>query len=127
VEDLTEYHGEWLSDDHLPEPFDDDDTSCANAHILAYRQFHDEMAEIHADVAKWQAAGERARAARLERERDEAARLRREVLLHDVDKPHDGSCSQGESHASPRIPLNSCPTIAMTAPLDCAAASQAGA
>lgn len=127
AEDLTEYHGEWLSDDHLPEPLDDDDTYCANAHILAYRQFHDEMAAIHADVAKWQAAGERARAARLECERDEAARLRREALLHDVDKPQDRACSQGADHPPPRIAGNSFPTIAMTAPLYSAAASQAGA
>ncbi|MGV6876722.1 hypothetical protein ACUSIJ_29150 [Pseudochelatococcus sp. B33] len=78
ADDLTEYHGEWLSEDHLPEPFDDDDASLANAHVLAYRQFHDEMAAIQADVARWQVAGERARDERLRRERDEAERLRLE-------------------------------------------------
>src|SRR3546814_8126104 len=25
ADDLTEYHGEWLCADHLPEPFDDED------------------------------------------------------------------------------------------------------
>src|SRR3546814_7119242 len=31
--DLTEYHGEWLSADYLPDPVDDDDPSLANAHV----------------------------------------------------------------------------------------------
>src|SRR3546814_8766343 len=59
ADDLTEYHGEWLCADHLPEPFDDDDPSLANAHVLAHDWFRYEMAAIAIEVAKWQAAGER--------------------------------------------------------------------
>lgn len=43
-DDLTEYGGEWLSDEHLPEPFDDDDPALANAHVLARRQHLDAIA-----------------------------------------------------------------------------------
>lgn len=127
AEDLTEYHGEWLSDDHLPEPFDDDDASLVNAHILAYRQFHFEMATIHADVAKWQAAGERARDERLRREQDEAEHLRLEALRHDADEPHNGAGPQGDRHQRPVIPDSFLPGIAMTVPPSAAAASHAGA
>lgn len=127
AEDLSEYHGEWLSDGHLPEPFDDDDASLVNAHILVYRQFHDEMAAIYADVAKWQAAGERARDQRLRRERDDAERLRLEALRHDVHEPHDGAHSQGDHHEPPPIPEGLFPAVAMTAPPSAAASSHAGA
>lgn len=52
LEDLTEYHGEWLSDGHLPEPFDDDDPALANAHVLTFRRHQGEMVAIaqHADA-----------------------------------------------------------------------------
>src|SRR3546814_12339633 len=69
ADDLTEYHGEWLCADHLPEPFDDDDPSLANAHVLAHDWFRYEMAAIAIEVAKWQAAGERARDERSEERR----------------------------------------------------------
>lgn len=84
AEDLTEYEGEWLSEDHLPEPFDDDDEALANAHILTWHQFQEEMAAIHAEVALWEAAGARAQAERLRRERAEAAQLRIDTLCQNI-------------------------------------------
>jgi hypothetical protein len=74
ADDLTEYHGEWLCDDALPEPADDDDPAAANAHVLTRLGFFADMAAIHALVAQWERAGEGARAKRLQREREEAAR-----------------------------------------------------
>jgi len=67
ADDLTEYHGEWLCDDHLPVAFADDDAFLLNAHVLTFRQFQEDMAGIAAEVAKWQAAGDRARAEWLRR------------------------------------------------------------
>ena len=94
ADDLTEYHGEWLCADHLPEPFDDDDPSLANAHVLAHDWFRYEMAAIAIEVAKWQAAGERARDERLRREREEAERLRLETLRRQPFEP----CNCGRAH-----------------------------
>ena len=86
-----------------------------------------EMAAIHADVAKWQAAGERARDERLRREQDEAERLRLEALQHDADELHNGEGLQGVRHQRPVIPDNFLPAIAMTAPASAAISSHAGA
>lgn len=58
ADDLTEYEGEWLSDSHLPEPLDDADTSAANAHVVAYRQFRDEVAAAEANGTGVLATGE---------------------------------------------------------------------
>ncbi|WP_176593391.1 hypothetical protein [Sphingobium sp. EM0848] len=126
AEDLTEYHGEWLSEGHLPEPFDDDDVSLVNAHVRAYRQFLDEMAAIHADVARWQAAGERARDERLERERDETERLRIEELRPDVHAPHGDARSQDNCHEPAHISEEFLATTAMTVPASAATSSHAG-
>src|SRR3546814_16979571 len=52
ADDLTEYHGEWLCADHLPEPFDDDDPSLANAHVLAHDWFRYEMAAIAIEIGR---------------------------------------------------------------------------
>lgn len=123
VEDLTEYHGEWLSDGHLPEPFDDDDPSFVNAHILAFHQFHDEMAAIHRDVAKWQAAGARARDERIRREHEEAERLRLEAQRHDGPERQGDAHVQGEHHDLAHI----LSVAAMTAPASAATSSYAGA
>jgi len=48
-DDLTEYEGEWLSDEHLPEPFDDDDPELANAHVLARRRHLEAIAAVQND------------------------------------------------------------------------------
>ena len=48
-DDLTEYEGEWFSDGHLPEPFDDDNPALANAHVLAHRQHLEAVAAVHND------------------------------------------------------------------------------
>lgn len=76
-DDLTDYHDEWLCDDALPEPIDDDDPAMVNAHVLTRLRFLADMAAIHALVARWERVGEGARAMRLQRERDEAARRTR--------------------------------------------------
>lgn len=67
AEDLTEYQAELLSEGYLPEPLDDDGETAANSHVLAYRTFQSERADIRAHVAHWQAAGERVRMDRLSR------------------------------------------------------------
>ncbi|WP_454798420.1 hypothetical protein [Novosphingobium lindaniclasticum] len=55
-EDLTEYHGEWLSCDYLPEPLDDDDADALNAHVLAYHGFVRVMGGQGRDVASAEVA-----------------------------------------------------------------------
>jgi hypothetical protein len=99
--DLTEYHGEWLCADHLPEPFNDDDPSLANAHVLARDWFRYEMDTIEIKVAKWQAAGELARDDRLRREQEAADRIRNEAL-HIL--PHDPCGCTCANHHSPDTP-----------------------
>ncbi|WP_176593188.1 hypothetical protein [Sphingobium sp. EM0848] len=125
-DDLTEYHGEWLSEEHLPEPFDDDEDGLPNAHILTYRQFHDEMAAIQAEVAQWQAAGARARDERFRREQDEIDQFRFAVLRHDHREPHVGVRSQGAQHEPTEISENLLTAIASAAPIQAANASHAG-
>ena len=112
LEDLIEYHGEWLSVDHLPEAFDDDHPLLANAHVLAHDRFRYEMSEIENEVAKWQAAGERARDDRLRREQEAAERLRREAAHS---RPYEPCrCANGHSPAAPRLADNLIPAAAMS-------------
>lgn len=103
ADDLTEYYGEWLCDEHLPEPFDDDDPSLANAHVLAHGRFRYEMAAIAVEVAKWQASGERARAERLRREREDAERLRLEALRCGPLEPCNCACAHDHSPETPQL------------------------
>lgn len=126
--DLTEYHGEWLSDDYLPEPIDDDDATSANAHVLAYRRFQDEMAAIHAEVAQWVAAGERARSHRLIGERERAVRDRLDAMPIDVAVPDSGCAVRGEGCGPACSPPTRLPDIVMPAsPANTASLSCAGA
>jgi hypothetical protein len=121
--DLTEYHGEWLCDEHLPEPFDEGDVSLVNAHILAHRRFRDEMAAIEAEVAKWQAAGIRARDERLRNEHEDAGRLRPEALSRDSCEQQHGASSSGDS---PPLSEDLLPIVAAR-PASTVAAAPAGA
>lgn len=102
AEDLTEYHGEWLCPGHLPEAFNDDDPSLLNAHVLAHDWLRHEMAAIEIEVAKWQAAGERARADRLRREQRAAEALCLEAPHHSLVEPRGCACAGGISSATLR-------------------------
>ncbi|NYF30654.1 hypothetical protein [Sphingopyxis sp. JAI108] len=103
LDDLTEYHGEWLCDDHLPEPFDDDDPSLVNAHVLALHRFRDEMAAIAVEVAKWQAAGNRARDERLKREREDAGSPQSETPHGTACDPESDAASSGDHPDRPPL------------------------
>lgn len=112
ADDLTEYHGEWLCDEHLPEAFDDDDASLVNAHVLAFHRFNDDMAAIEAEVARWQAAGNRARDERLRREQEEAERIRLEALRREPLEPCNCACAQGDCRDPPPSTDDLLPAIA---------------
>jgi len=124
VDDLVEYHGEWLSEDYLPEPFDDEDASQHNAHVLAHRQFIEEMAAIRAEIALWEASGEQARAGRLSRDEIEAEQARLDAGMHERPEPSEpGHLADDRSDARP--PQVRLSAIAVAAPP--AATSYAGA
>lgn len=52
LEDLTEYHGEWLSCEHVPEPFDDDDADLPNAHVIVFRKVQRGLVEPGRDPGR---------------------------------------------------------------------------
>ena len=101
--DLTEYHGEWLCADYLPDPVDDDDPALANACVLARDWFLYEMSAIAIEVAKWQAAGERARNERLRREQEAAELLRLETMQSLPLEPCACGCTHRNSLETPGL------------------------
>ena len=110
--DLIEYHGEWLCADYLPDPFDDDDPALANAHVLARDWFLYEMSAIEIEVAKWQAAGERAREERLRREQEAAERLRLETVQSPPLEPCACGCAHDNSPETPGLADGLAPAVA---------------
>ena len=121
AEDLTEYHGEWLCADHLPDPVNDDDPGLANAHVIARDWFRYDMAAIDNELAKWQAAGERARAERLKREQQAAEHLRLEASRSPLPDPPGCTCAEDASSDMPRltdglVPAAAAPLSAVAAP-----------
>lgn len=115
AKDLTEYQGEWLSEAHLPDPVDDDDPLLLNEHVLERGRFLAEMAIIRAEVAKWEAAGERARIERLRCEAAEAERRRLESLPRDPDRSVDRVCSPAQRGSPLPAPANLHPAFAAAA------------
>lgn len=81
LDDLTHYQGEWLSEAHLPEPFDDDDPLLANAHVRARRRFLSDLAALTAGFARRQTADDEACAGRQRRGRDETHALQPSAYL----------------------------------------------
>lgn len=124
IDDLAEYHGEWLSEDELPEPFDDDDASLANAHVLAFHQFRDAMAAIRSEIAQWEAVGAQAQDERLRRGAEETERVRVETLRHNARDARDMTYGQGDCPNAPRSPADLISATAMPAPIE--TASHAG-
>ncbi|SEK02187.1 hypothetical protein SAMN05518849_12831 [Sphingobium sp. AP50] len=125
ADDLTEYHGEWLCDEELPEPFDDDDAAMRNAHIVTRLSFHADMAAIHSLVAKWEAAGEQARAVRLRRQREEAEHARFRLASSASALSHQSAALPGDAPQASAVPEIILSVTAMALPS--VASSHAGA
>jgi hypothetical protein len=58
INDLTEYFGEWLSTDYVPEPFDDNAADIPNAHVIAQRRSQAGLSEIASDAQRLNFQGE---------------------------------------------------------------------